>query len=221
MTSFASLLLLAQLAAVPSDTMVPAALSARVQDALASTWQVAPSRVTVTTGGAVRWRPADAEAPLRLGTVSREGWLVVTLEPVGMAPRAVRLRAGVRRDVPVAARALASGTLLGAEDIGHAARVQWGAPVASEASDPLGWEVRRALRPGDALQGIVIAPPPAVASGEAMRIVWQQRGVAIEMDAVALTAARLGERVQARTATGRVTARMTGPGVARIEGELP
>jgi flagella basal body P-ring formation protein FlgA len=221
MISFANLLLLAQLAAVPSDTMVPAALRARVQEELARTWQVAPSAVVVAAGGTVRWRPADAEAPLRLGTVSREGWLVVTLEPTGATPRAVRLRAGVATEVPVAARALASGTLLAADDIARDARVQWGVPGSQEMVEPLGWEVRRALRAGDALQGVVIAAPPAVASGAQLRIVWQQRGVAIELDAVALTAARLGERVQARTATGRVTARMTGPGEARIEGGLP
>ncbi len=221
MISFASLLLLAQGTVGPADTVVPAALSARVQEGLAAQWQLAPSAVTLAWGPVPRLRPADSEAPLRLGTVGRDGWLVVTLEPAGMAPRAVRLRAGVSAEVPVAARTLASGTLLAADDIVRAARVEWGAPDSATVLDPIGWEVRRALRPGDALRGIVIAPPPAVGSGEPMRIVWQQRGVAIELDAIALTAARVGERVQARTATGRVTARMTGPGVARIDGGLP
>ena len=224
MTSFASLALLAQLAAVspapavPAAPGVPAALAARVQEAVAAQWQLPPSAVQLAWGTVPAWRAHDVDAPLRLGPIGRDGWLVVTLEPVGLAPRAVRVRAGAEAPAPVAARALAVGTTLTAADIRWESPVQWGAPEVTTSPVDVGWEVRRALRAGEPLRGVAVAPPTGVTSGAPLRVVWARNGVEIEMEAVALTAARVGEKVQARTSTGRVMARMTAPGIARIEG---
>ncbi len=218
MTSFASLALLAQLAAVSPAPAVPAALATRVQAAVAEQWQLAPSAVQLAWGALPAWRARDLEAPMRLGPVGRDGWLVVTLEPTGVAPRAVRVRVGAAAPAPVAARALAIGTTLTAADIRWETPVRWGPPEATMSRVDVGWEVRRALRAGEPLRGVAIAAPAGVSSGAPLRIVWARNGVEIEMDAVALTAARVGESVQARTTTGRVMARMTAPGIARIEG---
>ena len=218
MTSFASLALLAQLAARTPAPAVPAALATRVQAAVAEQWQLAPSAVQLAWGALPAWRASDLEAPLRLGPIGRDGWLVVTLEPSGAAPRAVRVRAGAAAPLPVAARALTAGVTLTDADIRWESPVQWGPPEATASLVDVGWEVRRTLRAGDALRGVAVAAPSGVASGAPLRIVWARNGVEIEMDAVALTAARVGEKVQARTTTGRVMARMTAPGIARIEG---
>lgn len=218
MTSFASLALLAQLAAVSPAPAVPAALAARVQAAVAAQWQLAPSAVQLAWGAVPVWRAHDEDAPLRLGPVGRDGWLVVTLEPIGLAPRAVRVRAGAEAPAPVAARSLALGTTLTAADIRWESPVQWGPPEETASAVDVGWEVRRPLRAGEPLRGAAVAPPAGVISGGPLRIVWARNGVEIEMEAVALTAARVGEKVQARTTTGRVMARMTAPGIARIEG---
>jgi flagella basal body P-ring formation protein FlgA len=218
MTSFASLALLAQLAAAAPVPAVPAVLVSRVQAAVAEQWQLAPAAVQLAWGALPAWRATDVDAPLRLGPIGRDGWLVVTLEPAGGPPRAVRVRVGAAVPAPVAARALAAGSTLAAEDIRWESPVQWGAPEATASLVDVGWEVRRALRAGEPLRGVAIAAPQGVASGAPLRIVWARQGVEIEMDAVALTAARVGEKVQARTTTGRVMARMTAPGIARIEG---
>jgi|CXWL01.1.fsa_nt_gi flagella basal body P-ring formation protein FlgA len=218
MTSFASLALLAQLAAASPAPAIPAALAARVQAAVAEQWQLAPSAVQLAWGAVPTWRAQDTAAPLRLGPIGREGWLVVTLEPAGMAPRALRVRAGAAAPAPVAARALAVGTLLTSADIRWDSPVQWGTPEPTASPVDVDWEVRRALRAGEPLRGVAVAPPAGVIGGGPLRIVWARNGVEIEMEAVALTAARVGEKVQARTSTGRVMARMTAPGIARIEG---
>lgn len=218
MTSFASLALLAQLAATSPAPAVPAVLATRVQAAVAEQWQVPPTAVQLAWGALPAWRASDLEAPLRLGAIGRDGWLVVTLEPTGAPPRAVRVRAGAAAPLPVAARALAAGVILTAADIRRESPVQWGEPEATSSLVDVGWEVRRPLRAGEPLRGVAVAAPAGVASGAPLRIVWARNGVEIEMDAVALTAARVGEKVQARTTTGRVMARMTAPGIARIEG---
>jgi flagella basal body P-ring formation protein FlgA len=106
-------------------------------------------------------------------------------------------------------------------DIEWVERTRWGPPDTTRAPVEPGWEVRRGVRAGELLVGVVVAPPKAVGPGEPLRIFWQRGGLEIELEAVALTGGRVGERVQARTETGRVTARMTAVGVARIEGGVP
>jgi flagella basal body P-ring formation protein FlgA len=217
MTSFASLLLLGQLGAMASAA-APSALASRVQEAVAARWEVPATAVAMAWSSAVSWRAEDAEAAFRLGPVGRDGWAALTLVPVGHAPRALRVRVGTSASVPKAARPLAPGRLLTADDMQWERDVVWGTPAPAATHVAEGWEVRRALQPGEPLQGVAVAPPPGVARGATLRLVWARNGVAIEMDAVALTAARVGETVQAKTATGRVSARVTAPGEARLEG---
>jgi flagella basal body P-ring formation protein FlgA len=217
MTSFASLFLLAQLGAAASPAP-PAALASRVHEAVAAQWQLPASAVELAWSSALSWRAEDADAPFRLGAVGHDGWAALTIAPRGAAPRALRVRVGTVAPVAVAARPLAAGRLLSAEDMRWEQQVMWGAPVPASSRVAEGWEVRRALATGEPLRGVAVAPPPGVARGATLRVVWARNGVAIEMEAVALTAARVGETVQAKTATGRISARMTAPGEARIEG---
>jgi flagella basal body P-ring formation protein FlgA len=217
MTSFASLLLLGQLGAVASPAP-PAALASRVQEAVAARWELPAAAVEVVWSSAAAWRAEDAEAPFRLGAVGRDGWAALTLVPAGQPPRALRVRVGTASSVALAARPLEPGRLLSADDIRWEQQLAWGAPMPATSRVAEGWEVRRALQAGEPLRGVVVAPPPGVARGGTLRVTWARNGVAIEMDAVALTAARVGETVQAKTASGRISARVTAPGEARIEG---
>lgn len=220
MISSASLLFLAQLA-TPTFPAVPVALVARVEEAIGAQWGIAPSSIELDWGTLPALRAEDLTAPMRIGPISREGWFAVTVDPPTLAPRAFRARAGTKVPQPIATRVLSGGTVLGAEDIEWALRTRWGPPDTSRAAVEVGWEVRRGVNAGDLLVGVVVAPPRAVSPGEALRVFWSKGGVEIELEAVALTGGRVGDTVQARTSTGRVSARMTGVGTAHIEGGNP
>ncbi len=220
MISSASLFLLAQLAA-PAFPAVPGVLVSRVEEAVGVQWGVAPSAVVLEWGALPTLRAEDLSAPMRIGPISREGWFAVTVDPPTLAPRAFRARAGVEMPQPVATRALAGGTILAADDIAWEQRTRWGAPDTTRAPVEVGWEIRRGVQAGEVLAGVVVAPPRAVGPGDPLRVFWRQGGVEIELEAVALTGGRVGDRVQARTSTGRISARLTGIGVAHIEGGSP
>jgi flagella basal body P-ring formation protein FlgA len=225
MRSSASALLLAALLAAPSvgraaasppdGAILPPALAARVAACVAERWDVPADAVRLACGrGTVA---ATAESPLRLAGRGTDGWFTLVLDP-GASATALRLRAGVERTVWVAARPLAAGQRLEAADLRAEPRVRWGPPAPDGEAPGPGWEVRRALAPGEPLARPAVAPPPLVASGEPVRLVWERAGVQVAVAGVALNSARRGESVRVRVEghPERLTGIAIAPGIATL-----
>lgn len=201
---------------VVPEPAVPEALAARVAQAVGDAWAADAAGIVLEwgrrTGG-----PLETDTPFKLLGRGDDGWFVVTFSPAGAHAEAVRLRAGVRDSIPVAARAVRAGARLVPEDIVLAARHAWGPPARHVRPGP-GWEVRRALAAGDPLTGSAVVPPSVVNAGDPVRFVWARGGVSVAVEGVALNAARIGEPVRGRVEgrTGPLNGIVTGPREARL-----
>jgi flagella basal body P-ring formation protein FlgA len=119
----------------------------------------------------------------------------------------------------VARHDLARGVALTAADIdtvvtderrasGVERRAEWPAP---------GWITRRVMRAGEPLRAPAVAPPPLVAGGARVTLVWEVDGLRLTREGTALGAARRGERVLVRVdATRRFAGIATAPGVVTV-----
>ena len=216
MTCCASLLLLLAVG-TPHDS-VPASFAARVRSEVATRWSVEPAAVQVA------WEtpPVDSllgeGTPFHLSGRGNDGWLVVVVEPPHAAPHAFRIRAGVICRVPVATRALHQGQRLVASDYVEHDEVVWSALAVNVITTLTGWELRRDVAAGAILAGNTVAAPKVIAAGETIRFVWADRGIRIEREAVALSPARLGEKVQGMAGSIRLSGVATGPGTAQLKG---
>jgi flagella basal body P-ring formation protein FlgA len=205
-------------AAAPGATL-PAALAERVAARIAAEWGVPAPAVALEWGLVPEGVPAATEATFRLAGRGTDGrWAVV----FGLDGRttAVRLRAGVVGDVPVAARTLTAGSRLAAADIAVARRCRWGPPrPMSEGTPGPGWLVRRALAAGEPLEPPAVTAPPWAVAGQPLTMTWNRGGVSVSRLGTALHAAGASEPVRARVAGGArpVAGRMAAPGVAVIE----
>jgi len=195
---------------------VPPALEARVVAAVAGSWRLPAESVRLDWPRATLPESLAADAPLRLLGEGRDGWRVVVL---GEAPttRALRVRAGRLDTVQVAARALAAGTRLSADDLRREPRLCWGGPAARTDEAPgAGWLVRRALAAGETVDRPAVVPPVLVAAGDPVRLFWCQGGVNVSLAGTALNAAHRGGTVRARVQgrVGTLAGTVTGPGTA-------
>ena len=197
MALFASLFVLLQLV-TPAPAAVPDSAAACVSTWLARQWSVSERAVRLEWGRLSGALPGGA-APFRVTGRGVAGWLVVVFDPSGRDAVAVRLRAGVEDSVLVAARPLVAGTLLDPADVRLEPRVHWGPPAPPSESRPgPGWEVRRALATGEALERPAVAPPTLVVAGEPVRLVWAGGAVQVSVVGIALNRASQGELVRAR-----------------------
>lgn len=215
MISSAELVALASfVVAAPADT-VPAAFEERVRLEVAARWRVDAERLRFAWGLVPTRARLDSIVSLRVAGESADGWMVVVATPGRGAPLAIRVHAGMLDRVTIAARALAAGQVLSADDLASDERIRWGAPKA--AASFVGFETRRAVAAGDALGPALLVAPRMIAAGDAVTLVWARGGVRMEAEGVALTAARLGETVYARVGGNRLAGTVTGPGAARLE----
>ncbi|MDZ4257305.1 MAG: flagellar basal body P-ring formation chaperone FlgA [Gemmatimonadales bacterium] len=217
MISSASLLTIIALLA-PADTTVPPAISSAVRAMVAERWAVPPDEVELAWGRVPELDSAVASAPPRLTGGGREGWHVVILDPPGLRPLALTVRAGSRRRVPVAARALAAGSSLTADDISHEQRIVWGAPDSAEVPAATeGWDVRRAVAAGEVLRAPAVQPQRLVAPGDHVVFVWNRGALQMERTGVARGSARLGERIHAVSGNVHLAGTVIGPKRALLE----
>jgi flagella basal body P-ring formation protein FlgA len=218
MTWFAELLVV--LAAAAPDS-VPARLAERVRDLLARRWNV-PADAIRLEWGRVPSRAAAGladSAAIRVAGRDDEGRFVVFAAIETGGEIALGLRAGSAEPEWVAARPLAPGDTVSADDLSREPRTRWGRSAGARGA-PLGWVVRRALSPGDRLAPPAIVEPPLIRPGDVVRFRWSDGAVMVERDAVAANEARRGDRVWARDrvrgerivgiATGRRTAAWAG-----------
>ena len=215
MISSASLLLTLVLAA---DTMPPAVVVEEVRRSIAASWQIDESTLVLDWGRLPTMPEPGPRTVLRLGASGRDGWHVVTLVPDSGRTVAIAVRAGISAPRMVAARAVTPGTVLGQEDVTWQETVAWGPPAEAAASlEPVGWEARRSLVPGDLLDESTLRPPRLIDPGDPVTFVWQRGSVRLERVATAQNAGRLGEVVRARVGTVRLEGIVTAPGRARME----
>lgn len=211
----ASLLLVVPAVLTAQDRPAPA-LEARVRALLAAQWDVAPDDVHLEWG-AHRLHDAAPDAAVRLVGRGSGGWYAVVLDEETRSA-AAQVRAGQWQPIAVAARPLASGSVLGEGDYRFERRIVWGASESESAAPSLGWLVRRPLAEGEALRAPGVAPPLAVESGRPVQLVWHRGPVAVALDGVAMHAARLGERLRVRVA-GRpnpLTGVVQAPGIVAL-----
>jgi flagella basal body P-ring formation protein FlgA len=207
---------LAPAALLAQGATMPAAVTARVADSLAARWSVSPADVRIEWGYVVA--APDSATPFRLVGRGDDGMLVAVFDDTA-TPVAVRLRAGTSAVTPVAARDLASGVALTADDIVLAPSERWGPPKTDTVAVDAGWVTRRALRRGEPLTPPAIGAPILVRPGDPVQVEWRQGAVAVAMSGVAQNAAALGETVHVRLPgrSGQRTATMTAPGLARLD----
>jgi flagella basal body P-ring formation protein FlgA len=207
-------------AAVRGDT-VPPSFAGRVRAEIAVRWQVDSALLRLQWGAVGRPAAITDSTPFHLSGRGNDGWLVVILTPLKAPPQAIRVRAGVLRNVAVAARSLHIGERLKPEDMAQRPDVVW-SPTALDFSGSLaGWEVRREVVAGTVLSNEVVVAPRVIAAGDAVLFIWSNHGVRIEREAAAVSAARLGEVVQGQVGLTRLTGRVIGPGLAQLKETVP
>ena len=195
---------------------IPEAVTTRVRDAIAATWRVAPSTVTITWGPIAPTAALSDSASFRLFGDGRGGRFVVALRTPDRREVAVTLRAGRADSVWVASRPLAAGALVRSTDAVRAAQVVFGPPL--EAGSPVGWEVRRTVAAGEPLIAPVVLEPVLIAPGDPVQFAWADGPIRIVREGIAQTRARRGQPVWARDAARGEQLRgiATGPGRARL-----
>lgn len=191
-----------------------------VQWEVGRNWALDPDRIHL------RWGSVSGEIPDRvvsvriLGTGAKGHWIALLAPADPMAtPARLRVRAGVERLIPVAARDLPRGTVLKVDDIAHDPTVVWGRPKGDSIGVRPGWVVNRLLSEGDELRHPAVSEPNAVTSGEEIEIIWHRGPVAVSVGGVALGSVPLGDPVRVRTDSGRRLEGVAhGPGVVMVGG---
>ena len=137
----------------------------------------------------------------------------------------VRVRAGLRQSVAVAAHDLVSGTRLAAADVAWKEATVWGPPRDPNAGPgevETGWLVRRPIAAGESLVWPAVAPPLAVEAGAPVTLVWMQGGVRVSRAGIAMNGAAKGGWVQVRVdgRADRFVGQATGEGEVRLPGGM-
>lgn len=122
----------------------------------------------------------------------------------------------------VARHDLARGVVLTADDIDTLVVVAEGVArraardADGERAAP-GWRTRRVVRGGEPLRAPAVAPPPLVARGATVTLVWEGPTLRLTRQGTALGDARRGDRVAVRVdATRRFTGVVSGAGTVVV-----
>lgn len=121
---------------------------------------------------------------------------------------------------PVAARDLARGEILAANDIVRVADA--GGDPASAPGSLIGWTTRRVISAGEALRPPAVAPPDLVRGGDPVQAIWTRGTIELRLTGTASGSAALGDRVLVRVdARRRVEGVVIGPGLVQLNSSLP
>ncbi len=206
--------------ALAAQAPVPAALEARVADAIGRMWQVPVGSLHLEWGHIGSQHPVSPGAEFRLLGHGEDGQFVIAFAQPGGQTIAARLRAGVIDSVLVAARPLQSGAKVSLGDVTMSSRLHWGAPAGGNAPVPgPGWLVKRSLAVGALIAPPAVVPPPVIEAGAPVKVQWESGAVSVAVAGTAVNSAAMGDLVQVRTSgrNGLVRAVVTGPGTARME----
>jgi flagella basal body P-ring formation protein FlgA len=120
------------------------------------------------------------------------------------------------RRAAIATRALARGTVLGADDFVYRDTTLRG-PADTTRVDA-GWVTRRSFAAGEVLRAPAVEPPTIVLANQPVTIEWKDQNVRLTLRGIAARNAALGERVPVRTELGRrVDATVVAPGRVRLD----
>ncbi len=167
--------------------------------------------------------PGTGDRGLSVRVAAAVAAAVLVLAPGRAGAQAPDARVGDPR-VPVAARALARGQVLTADDITFAPAPRPGAGAAARPvpapRSPVpgpGWTTRRMISAGEVLRAPAVAPPAAVRAGEPVALVYQADGITLRLAGTAAADAPLGARVPVRVDTRRrFEGVVAGPGLVRL-----
>ena len=124
-------------------------------------------------------------------------------------------QAGHRR-LAFAARPIARGAVLGADDIEY--RDSTTSAPADTNQVVVGWVTRRMIVAGEVLRSPAVTPPVIVMANESVEVEWTDQNVRLTVRGIATRSAALGERVPVRIDSGkRMDALVVAPGRVRIE----
>lgn len=123
----------------------------------------------------------------------------------------------VQGPVVVAARALASGKLLAAEDLAlqTVELTQLPGSVVSDANEALGKTLSVGLSAGHALRQDMLRAPLVIRQGQAVKLIAQGQGFKVSSEGKALSNAAVGQTVQVKAQNGQTVS-----GVARADGSV-
>jgi flagella basal body P-ring formation protein FlgA len=185
-------------AVAAGESAAGSGLSRDVAERIAETWGVPAPDLELQWGHVPDDLPVTGGIPFRLLGRGSGGWFAVVVEPLQEDPVALRVRAGVRDTVWVAARPMCAGSRLQREDLRADVRLIWGPPRARAQSPAAGWEVRRPLAKGDEVSWPSVVPPAMVAAGEEIQLEWSRGDVRVIVTGVALNSATQGGVVRVR-----------------------
>lgn len=200
------------LAEAPDSTLARAA-----RDRIAVRWGVDPALVAVQLDPApAGWACGPAALALE-GTGSGGRWTLRAEPGAGCSALALKVRAGVWRNVMVAARDLPRDHTVRVDDMESAAEIRWGEPDERAAASPEGWSTRRLVREGEPLVEPAVQPPLVVRPGQSLELVWRRGAVSVRAAGKAAGSAALGGSVLVRTDSGRrIQGKVVGPGVVDV-----
>lgn len=188
-------------------------LEVQIRTEIGRRWGVEPDKLHLEWGE-LRERENTDEAfvPRLIGNGSGGNWIVAFVpKKGGISGFRAWLRAGVEVEELIAAHDLERGEILSESDITTTRSIRWGRPRKGEELDPLGWTVQRRIGAGETLRRPLIAPPPAVRSGEWVEVRWKGPGLTLTLRAKAERTASVGERLHVRTETGQRLEGIAGP----------
>ena len=192
----------------PTDASGQEEAASLIRESIARSWDVPASRIVLEDVDAL---PGAADS-VHVVEAGNGRWLV-TVWVGGGAVRRFQ-RAGIEMEVPVAARELRRGTIVGPEDVAFEPAVVWdGEPPPP---DPLGLVAQRRIPPGGELGHPAVRSPYLVVGGQTIEAVLARSGVVMTVSGEALGSAREGDVLLVRLASGlRTHARAISPG--RVE----
>ncbi|MBI5752618.1 MAG: flagellar basal body P-ring formation protein FlgA [Hydrogenophilales bacterium] len=180
-----------------------------------------PGQVTVTLG---------AIEPVQFASCAKlQAFLPLGAKLWGNSTVGVRCAAGaewslyvpvtvrVQGPVVVAARSLASGKLLAAEDLAlqTAELTQLPSGVVSDANDAAGKTLSVGVSAGHALRQDMLRAPLVIRQGQAVKLIAQGQGFKVSSEGRALANAAAGQTVQVKAQNGQTVS-----GVARADGSV-
>ncbi|MBL0941011.1 MAG: flagellar basal body P-ring formation protein FlgA [Gemmatimonadaceae bacterium] len=142
-----------------------------------------------------------------------------TAQPAAASPDAPLARDQRRVSYTVAARAIARGETLRAEDIAMLDTVivwRWnGSPDTTRALP--GWVTRRAIAAGEVLRAPAVGAPALITSGQTVTAIWQDGSLRLAIAGVATNTAALGAPVGVRIdRSRRLDGVAVGPNTVRL-----
>jgi len=193
------------------------ALAQAARDRIAVRWGLDPALVAVQLDPAPEgWACGTAALALE-GAGSGGRWTLRAQPGAGCAALALKVRAGVWKNVMVAARDLPRDHTVRVGDMTSTAEIRWGEPDEREAPSPEGWRTRRLVREGEPLVEPAVQPPLLVRPGQSLELVWQRGAVSVRAAGKAAGSAALGGSVLVRTDSGRrIQGKVVGPGVVDV-----